>query len=303
MFRNPIQEKLQEMEEIRPSSSFEAPKPTLMKRVELFSRRFRPIKQVPQRSSLYGSIEDRVNHYSRAVEIDGHTGDANSWLSQSFQMAMTGVDLGSVQRTLRTARGREGYAGDVSEHVKRMLSEMYDEAHRGETDSHTATAPDTRSGIDDAINGSKQKICYWKHGLALSLGCAVMGACLWAYSGYSYNQYKAASTEMNQFYQERVVGTPAQEYWSITQQLKSQQDLLEDPERYRHLLERKIAFRDSEDKEVVRGREAVYELYSLRSKSLQKQINTLLGAAGGVLFFSLAGLIFALSREKVYWDD
>ena len=104
MFRDSLQKRLQEMERESPSPSLEIAKPTLKERVGFLGGYLsRAVEQVPQRSSIYGSLDDQLNDYKSAVEFEGHIGQGQYWVNKAFEEARNGETWNEIESDLRIA--------------------------------------------------------------------------------------------------------------------------------------------------------------------------------------------------------
>ena len=128
MFRDSLQKRLQAMERENPSPSLETVKPTLRERVGFLGRYLsRAVEQVPQRSSIYGSLDDKLNDYKSAVEFEGHTGQGQYWVNKAFKEARSGETWNEIECDLRIAKKEAGFNGSVSPELMEKLETLYSE--------------------------------------------------------------------------------------------------------------------------------------------------------------------------------
>ena len=128
MFRDSLQKRLQEMERESLSPSLENAKPTLKERVEFLGRYLsRVVEQVPQKRSIYGSLDDQLNDHKSAVEFEGHTGQGQYWINKAFEHARSGETWDNIESDLRIAKEKTGYNGSVSPDLMEKLETLYSE--------------------------------------------------------------------------------------------------------------------------------------------------------------------------------
>ena len=132
MFRDSLQKRLQAMERENPSPSLETVKPTLRERVGFLGRYLsRAVEQVPQRSSIYDSLDDKANDYKLAMEYAGNTSDALKWLNISVDKARSGEVLRDVNIAIDIARDYAREAGkNLDNQELQRIRETYQDGIR-----------------------------------------------------------------------------------------------------------------------------------------------------------------------------
>jgi hypothetical protein len=149
MFRDSLQKRLQEMERENPSPSLETAKPTLKERVGFWGRYLsRAVEQVPQGSSIYGSVEDKINDISVRMDYDEIIGQAREFLDFAMKGARTGELKSNVETRIRLANQYAQKAGiSIDPIYATLASEVYEEC------MPTMGARKAREFLDFAMNG------------------------------------------------------------------------------------------------------------------------------------------------------
>ena len=147
------------MERESPSPSLETAKPTLKERVGFLGRYLsRAVEQVPQRNSIYSSVEDKVTDYKKAFEWE-HDGKTLDWLNTSIDEAYDGIRWSRSETSISIAKKYQGEKPVSSEEIRKIreiwgerapelaernmnywLSEAQQEAYDGIKWSHSETS-------------------------------------------------------------------------------------------------------------------------------------------------------------------
>ncbi len=131
MLRDPLQKRLQERERENPSPTSKAAKPRLRDGIGFLVRYFsRVAEQIPQKSSIYGSLDDQCRDYKKAVEFEGHEGQGQYWLDEAFDEARSGEPWIDIATCVDIARNETGFAGSISPELMQKLRTLYSEGMR-----------------------------------------------------------------------------------------------------------------------------------------------------------------------------
>jgi len=154
MFYDSLQAKLGQMESERPSPSLQHENPTLSDRLHFLNRwASRTVDQVPQKSSIYTSVDERVADYKLAFENEGYTGKGLEYLNQALSAARYGSVWKAIQGTLMLARAYSDV--EVSSDTIRMIRDVYEECISTEgmnrADYYLARAIEIETGSRDLV--------------------------------------------------------------------------------------------------------------------------------------------------------
>jgi len=153
MYIDAIQETLGKMEDENPSLSLETAKSTLKERVGFLGRYLsRAVEQVPQRSSIYSSLDDRFKDYEKVVEFAELSERANYWMKYALQEARNGEKVvNGYPTSIRLAAEEGGVA--IPEELISLVDQLYSESSPIECPNHVRRW--LSIALQEARNGEK----------------------------------------------------------------------------------------------------------------------------------------------------